>query len=71
MVWDAEGSKEEYGAEVVKNEAPGFLGLKFFLEEGGKDVFRTRKPKISKLNSLLFCKRRKGKLLTIRRKKDP
>lgn len=45
-------------------------GAENFSEEGGKeDVFRTRNPKLSRLNRLLFCKRKKGKLSTIKRKK--
>lgn len=39
VVWDAERSKEEFGAEVGENEAPGFLGLKFFWRREAKKMY--------------------------------
>ena len=39
VVWDAERSKEEFGAEVGKNEAPGFLGLKIFWRREAKKMY--------------------------------
>ena len=46
-------------------------GLKIFQRrEAKKMYFRIRNPKLSRLNRLLFfCKRKKGKLSTIKRKK--
>lgn len=38
-MWDAERSKEEFGAEVGENEAPGFLGLKFFWRREAKKMY--------------------------------
>lgn len=38
-VWDAERSKEEFGAEVGENEAPGFLGLKMFWRREAKKMY--------------------------------